>query len=92
MVKTILTVDVEPEGEVSRLLSLAREAPVLVEQNGVRYRLSRESNDSGGVYDPEQFRAVLRRVAGILDPEEAEQMKEMIYRAREEGTRPPNRP
>jgi hypothetical protein len=34
----------------------------------------------------------LREIAGTLSPEEGERRKELIYRGREEGTRPITRP
>lgn len=92
MVASPTTVEIAPGGEVDRLLALAEESPVILEHNGVRFRLTRESADSPSGYDPERFREALRRYAGTLDPEEGERMKEMIYRAREEGTRPADRP
>ena len=42
--------------------------------------------------DAEAFREALRRAAGTFTPEEGEQLKQNIYRWREEGTRPINRP
>ncbi len=92
MFDTPILVKAEPEGEVSRLLALAETAPVVVEQNGVRFRVVREESRPKDEYDPEAFREHLRCFAGTPDPEEGERMKEMIHKAREEGTRPADRP
>lgn len=92
MVAAPILVKAAPDGEVARLLALAEKAPVLVEQNGIRFRIERDENEPEKAYDPEAFREHLRRFAGIFTPEEADAMKEMIYRAREEGARPADRP
>jgi|SRR5215211_7114516 len=42
-------------------------------------------------YDPERTRETLRRMAGSIS-QEGERIKALIYRGREEGTRPPDRP
>jgi hypothetical protein len=51
-----------------------------------------DPNDIWANYDPERVRVTLEKVAGTLTPEEGDRLKEAIYRAREEGTRPPDRP
>ena len=43
-------------------------------------------------YDPEHARRVLTETAGAWDDVDADALIEMLYRAREEGSRPPNRP
>lgn len=43
-------------------------------------------------YDPDRVRQVLDEVAGTLSDDEADRMIERIYRAREEGSRPVDRP
>lgn len=50
-------IKVTPGGELARLLDAAAVAPVLLEKDGVRYRLSVEENeDIWAGYDPEQVR------------------------------------
>ena len=86
------TIQVTAETSLGSVLVEATAAPVLIEANGVVYRLSREPEDSWAGYDPEKVRAGLRRFAGTLSPEEGERIKTLIYRGREEGTRPLERP
>jgi hypothetical protein len=52
----------------------------------------REAQDPWATYDPAKLRAGLKKVAGLLSPEEGDRIIEMIYRGREEGTRPIERP
>ncbi len=84
------TITVEPDSELARALDEA--AAIVLERNGVRYRLSREDDDPWANYDPAKLRASLRQVAGTITPEEGERLKEALYRGREEGTRPLDRP
>lgn len=84
------TITVEPESELARALDEA--AVIVLERNGVRYRLSREDDDPWANYDPAKVRAGLRRFAGLISREDAERLKADIYRARGEGTRPLDRP
>jgi hypothetical protein len=77
---------------LTEVLDEAAGTPVRLERSGVVYRLSREDADIWAGYDPERVRAGLRRVAGLITPEEATRMKELVYRGREEGTRPIDRP
>ena len=88
----IKTIKVTPETSVGHLLDEADAAPVVLEANGTRYRLVREPDDPWTSYDPERVRAGLRRFAGTLSLEEGERIKALIYRGREEGTRPLDRP
>jgi hypothetical protein len=74
------------------VLDKAAGTPVRLERNGVVFRVSREEADPWAGYDPERVRAGLREVAGLITPEEAARMKELVYRGREEGTRPLDRP
>ena len=86
-----LTIKVDPESDLARALDEAATSVVL-ERNGVRYRVSPEADDPWAGYDPERVREGLRRFAGMITPEEGERLKELIYRGREEGTRPLDRP
>ena len=87
-----LTIKVNPDSELARALDEAAATPVVLECNGARFRVSPEADDSWANYDPAKLRAGLRRFAGLISREEAEQLKADIYRAREEGTRPLDRP
>ncbi|HKG24441.1 MAG TPA: hypothetical protein VKB09_02285 [Thermomicrobiales bacterium] len=85
-------ITVDDETNLDRLLDKAANKPVRLERNGVVYRLAREEADPWAGYDPERVRDGLRRYAGTLTQAEGERLKEQIYRSRDEGTRPINRP
>lgn len=91
MLREPKTIHIEPDSETARLLDEAAGQPVVLETNGRRYRVSRE-DDPWGDYDPEAVRKAIRAMAGTITPEEGERLKAEIYRAREEGTRPIDRP
>ncbi|MEA2595786.1 MAG: hypothetical protein QOF01_2255 [Thermomicrobiales bacterium] len=94
MVATRKPITVSDESNLTELLDEAAVEPVLLEKDGVLYRLSRadEVADIWAGYDPERVRAGLSAMSGIITAEEAERMKALVYRGREEGTRPPDRP
>jgi len=95
MATTSKTVRVTDETDLPELLDEAAEEPIILERGEERFRLSREDgrrDDLFADYDPERVREGLRLFAGTISPEEGERMKQLIYRAREEGTRPPDRP
>ena len=79
-------------GELARLVEAANEAPVILEKDGIRYRLSRENDEVWADYDPKAVLSALRAARGTLSREEGEQLKAYIYRGREEGSRPADRP
>jgi hypothetical protein len=86
------TIHVTDGDELARLIDAANEAPVILEKDGIRYRLSREDDGSWAAYDPEAILSTLRAFSGTLSREEGERLKASIYRAREEGSRPADRP
>ncbi len=92
MADTVRTIHVPRGSELARLLDEAQHAPLRLEKDGVTYRLSREEDDVWVNYDPEAARAGMQAAAGHLTHEEAEKLKAYIYRGREEGTRPADRP
>ena len=92
MLTATKTVTVTDTTDWPSLLDEAANSPVRLERDGVVYRLSREDEDIWTGYDPERVREGLRLYAGMITPEEAERMKELVYRGREEGTRPIDRP
>ena len=89
---TPLTIRIDPESELGRTLADADVKPVILHSNGARFRVTRDPDDPWANYDPEEVRAALRKFAGMITPEEGERIKEMIFRGREEGTRPLDRP
>jgi hypothetical protein len=86
------TIHIDPESDLARSLATADDEPVLLESNGVRFRVIRVDDDPWADYDPEKVREGLRKFSGMISPEEADRIKELIYRGREEGTRPLDRP
>ena len=92
MAKEPLTIHLDPESELARILAAAEETPVVLDSNGVRFRVIRADEDLWADYDPEAVLEGLREIAGTLSVEEGERMKALIYRGREEGTRPITRP
>ncbi len=83
---------VEPDSELARLLDEAAEQPLLLEKDGVRYRLDKEEADIWASYDPDAALEGIRAAAGSWKDIEAEALKAYLYRAREAGSRPLNRP
>ena len=92
MANDIPTIHLNPDSELARALAAADEEPLLLESNGVRFRVIRATDDLWANYDPEAVLASLRAVAGTMSAEEGKRIKQLIYRGREEGTRPITRP
>lgn len=92
MPRDTLTITVDPESELGRALEHVEESPLVLVRNGFRYRVTRDPDDPWANYDPERFLEGLREIAGTISPEEGERMKELVYRGREEGSRPISRP
>lgn len=79
---------VAPDSELSRLLSHADREPVVLENGDMRFRVVPEAEDIWAGYDPNAVIAGMDAAAGSITPEEAERMKQLVYEAREAGTRP----
>ena len=92
MSKVPLTITIDPDSELGRALDATDDAPVILERNGARFRVVRADDDLWADYDPDAVLAGLHAIAGTLSPAEGERMKALIYRGREEGTRPITRP
>jgi hypothetical protein len=92
MAKEPLTITIDPDSELGRLLDETNGAPVVLLRGSTRFRVIREAEDPWATYDPAKLRAGLKKVAGLLSPEEGDRIIETIYRGREEGTRPITRP
>ena len=86
------TITVRPASEIAELLDEAAEGPLVLEKDGMRFHLVRDDQDLWAGYDAERARAGMRAAAGTWTSLDAEALKADIYRAREEGTRPPDRP
>jgi hypothetical protein len=87
---TVIMID--PDSELGKALAEPDNAPIILVRNGARFRVTRDPEDPWANYDPEKVRAGLKKVAGLLSPEEGDRIIEAIYRGREEGTRPIERP
>jgi hypothetical protein len=86
------TIRVAAGSELDELVNAANEASVILEKDGVRYRVTRENDDLWARYDPEAVVAALHAARGTLTPEEGDELKASMYREREEGSRPADRP
>jgi hypothetical protein len=87
-----VTIELDPKSDLARVLAAGCQTTVVLISDGNRYFISRAEEDPWNDYDPERVRAALREAAGTLTPEEAEELKDLVYRGREEGTRPLDRP
>jgi hypothetical protein len=92
MTKEPFTITIDPDSELGRALDETNGEPVVLLRGGTRFRVIREAEDPWATYDPAKLRAGLKKVAGLLSPEEGDRIIETIYRGREEGTRPSTRP
>ncbi len=90
------TIEVAADGELSRLLDEATTTPLVLVKGGVRYRLAREEwtedEELWAGYDPELVGQVLAETAGSWADLDTDKMIADLYRARDEGSRPANRP
>jgi hypothetical protein len=87
--KKIITVSTQ--GEIARLLDEAADGPLILEKDGIRYRLDREGSSDLPAYDAAATLAGIRAAGGSWSDLDAEALKADLYRAREEGTHPPDR-
>lgn len=96
MVNVLKTIHVEPGSEVDRLLDEAAAGPIVLERHGERFRLNRvamnTADDLWTGYSAAQAITNMRAAAGSWSDIDAEELKAYLYRAREEGTRPLDRP
>jgi hypothetical protein len=87
-----LTITINDDSELGRALDAHPQESIMIVRGVHRFRVIPQGEDPWANYDPERLRDALREVAGTLTPEEGDRIKEEIYRAREEGSRPPDRP
>ena len=83
-----LIIELDPASEVAKVLATAGNRSVVLISNGHRYAVHADEADLWADYDPQRVRDALRAAAGTLTAEEGERLKELVYRGREEGTRP----
>lgn len=92
MSKEPLTITIDSDSELGRALDERGDEPVVLVRGTSRFRVTRDADDPWAHYDPAKLRAGLQQVAGLLTPEDGDRIIETIYRGREEGTRPLDRP
>jgi hypothetical protein len=92
MARELEPVKVTADTTLTDVLALARRDAVVLDDNGVRYRLTREMEDSWADYDPAKVGAALGAFGGSWSDVDADAVIADIYRAREEGSRPVDRP
>ncbi len=91
MVREANIIHVEPDSELGRLLDQVDGTPLLLEKDGVHYILSREDEARPAMSDAE-YQRILDETIGSWSDVDAEALIDYIYRGREEGTRPADRP
>jgi hypothetical protein len=91
MASTTETLKVTEGSEIDALLKNADEKPILLEKDGVVYRLSRVDDERPQV-DPDRVERILNEVAGSWADLDTDAMIAQIYEARERGSRPIDRP
>ena len=82
---------VNSDTNLEQILEEARSSNILLEKDGVTYRLE-EAGDIWREYDPEKVRAALAATAGSWGDMDTDTLLSNLYRAREEGSRLANRP
>ncbi|MGH2350980.1 MAG: hypothetical protein ACRDI2_23210 [Chloroflexota bacterium] len=88
------TITVEGDGELARVLEKASRHPVLLEKDGVRYRVAREDGKDGERddiwkdYDPQAVIEAMRAAAGSWSDIDAEAFKAYIRERRRRSSRP----
>jgi hypothetical protein len=82
MATTDEPIEVDDATPVGPLLERAEAGPILLRRNGQVYRL-----EPRPAYDPEKLIAGIQAAAGSWSDVDADEMKDYIYRGREEGTR-----
>ena len=86
-------ITVAPEGELAGLLEEAKKTPLLLEQDGLIYRLAVDEEERlwEGYYDADETRRVLDEMIGTLPRDEADTMLADLERRRDEAVRLSNR-
>ena len=95
MLNTPRRIRITANSTIFPLLEEAANQPLLLEKDGVVYRLEREvkpREDIWSRYDPEAALEGIEAAAGSWKDIDPEEFKAFIYRAREEGSRPLDRP
>lgn len=88
-IKPTKVIRIKPGSELAEMVDATASANVVLEKDGVRYRLMREDewDDLFAGYDPEAALAGMLVGAGSWSDIDAEKLKADIYRWRDEGSR-----
>jgi hypothetical protein len=86
MATELKTIIVQPGSELAEVVDQAAEAPILLEKNGQRYRLTREPSEPLAGYDPERTREALRQSFGTLRGVDVEELKRDLRDQREQDS------
>jgi len=81
-------IHVKPDSELARVLDDARDAPLLLEMDGILYRLSSEREHTLHEYNAEAALRGMADAAGSWSDINPEEFKAFIYRSRRDGSRP----
>jgi hypothetical protein len=84
MAKEPLTITVDPDSELARVLDAADARPVVLDSRGVRYRV--EPEDVFARYDPRQALAALRRGRGALKGVDTDKLLADLAEQREQDS------
>src|SRR4051812_16479771 len=76
MSKEPITITIDPNSDLGRALDETVDEPVVLVRGGSRFRVTREVADPWANYDPAKLRAGLKKVAGLLSPEEGDRIIE----------------
>lgn len=76
------TIVAGPRTDLETVLDLADDAPVVIERNGIRYLVERESGSVATSPDRGAFREALQRTAGTLTGVDGDQLKRDLRRQR----------
>jgi hypothetical protein len=84
---------VEPGSEIDRLLAEASDHDLLFERDGLLFRLSQDGGWEGREdLSNEEYQRILDETLGSWSDIDADKLISDIYRWREEGSRPIDRP
>ena len=83
-------IHIAPDSELARLLEQIGKTPLVLEKDGVHYRLVKEEGEID--YDAEKVKATILKVAGSWSDIDTDALITALYHAREAGSRPVTRP
>jgi hypothetical protein len=87
-----VAIEIDATSDLARALRDDDAQPVILVSDGIEYDVVRLGGSLRHADKSERLRAALQPAPGIFSPEEAEELKQNIYKWREAGTRPIGRP